>query len=1143
MTAKTVAEAKPVTPVARSFTPARSFVLQRKCACGSPAGTKNECECGDKKPPLQRKASGPGSTHDIPSSVSSVLNTSGHPLDSGTRSFMESRFGHDFGGVRIHSDSQAAESARDVDAQAYTVGQDVVFGSGKYQPDSHSGRELLAHELAHTVQQRGLQRSASDFSLSPTEDAHLEREADAAAAAVMRNDRSPALPLATQPVISRQALSRTKCSHDGQRAQCGRGTQGLWKLEDPTTGEVENYALDNIIVEEGILKNFAKGEWLTQVWTPPNLTKGGGDQKRGRADGAKVIETSNSLKVEVIEVKSCSKEGGGCVRASKEAYGYVTALNPLKDGISKVSKVVVANPTLAGFVGPLKKDQKQLFKSAGVDLDVADNLSAWQFYSHLQTKRGNKSPVAYETVSFDVNHDGSPGTKYTAGPQVIVACKHERKPGDLLRQLTFEVNGDGGISYRCDDTKCGPAGVYVAVPGGGVALKPPPPPEIVTLRFGSTSIDVSVPAGWIKKQKADDVRLEGAATTLIPGFLLEKLTHGGGKVLVSGTVNDTEGKLPVKLKHKDKSFVRFTVPATGDLKLVTDTRSVPIDFALLSPGAITKLVAGPNGLEFAGWIQPTLPMLGKLNVEYKEGKLSVIKGLEEATLKKKSLLGMRLTKAEVSLQLAPTFKPEGRLEMQLGQGDKPVAKAFLKISADSLGLIGEGKLSLNIPKMESSEVDISYKGGSGRNEWKTEIHIKSEAIQLGSKVSVTGGFDGLIEKGNIKFTGKINATFPGNNTAELGLKKEGPQWVLFGGGTFRFPKIDPTTVKVHYLLGKDILTATGKTGFKIPAIGLSGELTHVTFVIAKDAPVQVSGEGVLDFKKGKAAGHAKVKLQQNGKFTGKGSLSYQIKENIVVTGGVELDEKEKLRITGELLITRYEIFREYKDKKDIFTIDFPIPVPGLSIGKAGVVFHVRGGVGAEWSFGPGTLEPLKFSAGFDPLEEDPDLELAVTGSVKVPASATLSAWISGSAAVQVDVGFASAGVEGGLKLQGDLILRAGAFANFDAAYKKKKLTAKLVAGIDSKLLLGITLTAFVRAWAGAFGLTAETRKDWTLAKRTIDTRLGFYISAPFEYADGSGVKIPEFKDITLKKPEVTADNMKRILGEIFGQADEKKTES
>lgn len=66
---------------------------------------------------------------------------------------MEPRFGHDFSRVRVHADRQAADSARAVKALAYTVGQDIVFGQSSYSPSSHGGRQLMAHELAHSIQQ------------------------------------------------------------------------------------------------------------------------------------------------------------------------------------------------------------------------------------------------------------------------------------------------------------------------------------------------------------------------------------------------------------------------------------------------------------------------------------------------------------------------------------------------------------------------------------------------------------------------------------------------------------------------------------------------------------------------------------------------------------------------------------------------------------------------------------------------------------------------------------------------------------------------------------------------------------------------------------------------------------------------------
>ena len=90
-----------------------------------------------------------------PPVVHEVLTESGQPLDADTRGFMESRLGHDFSRVRIHTGATAAESARAVNALAYTVGRDVVFDTGQYAPQMTGGKRLLAHELAHVVQQTG----------------------------------------------------------------------------------------------------------------------------------------------------------------------------------------------------------------------------------------------------------------------------------------------------------------------------------------------------------------------------------------------------------------------------------------------------------------------------------------------------------------------------------------------------------------------------------------------------------------------------------------------------------------------------------------------------------------------------------------------------------------------------------------------------------------------------------------------------------------------------------------------------------------------------------------------------------------------------------------------------------------------------
>jgi hypothetical protein len=170
-------------------------LLQRQCACGTHVAGGGACSvCSKQKLALQRKLSigqvddpleeeaervsnqvmaMPGTdsvkhaplrvqrfTGSVaeaatvaPASVERALGGSGQALESGVRREMEARFGHDFSTVRVHRNADAETSAREVDANAYTVGNDIVFGAGMYAPHTHSGKRLLAHELTHVLQQ------------------------------------------------------------------------------------------------------------------------------------------------------------------------------------------------------------------------------------------------------------------------------------------------------------------------------------------------------------------------------------------------------------------------------------------------------------------------------------------------------------------------------------------------------------------------------------------------------------------------------------------------------------------------------------------------------------------------------------------------------------------------------------------------------------------------------------------------------------------------------------------------------------------------------------------------------------------------------------------------------------------------------
>lgn len=187
------------TPAVSERRPGLAGLIQRKCACGgstsSLGGSCEDCrmkhlgvqpklalgEPGDHhereadrvadevmrgagarvmRPSLGRvqphpAATGPVNGGAAPRSVESVLSGAGQTLPSETRGLMERRFHRGFGDVRVHAGGEASASARAIGARAYTHGRHVVFAEGEYRPGTHAGRHLLAHELAHVVQQSG----------------------------------------------------------------------------------------------------------------------------------------------------------------------------------------------------------------------------------------------------------------------------------------------------------------------------------------------------------------------------------------------------------------------------------------------------------------------------------------------------------------------------------------------------------------------------------------------------------------------------------------------------------------------------------------------------------------------------------------------------------------------------------------------------------------------------------------------------------------------------------------------------------------------------------------------------------------------------------------------------------------------------
>lgn len=277
-------------------------VLQRQCACGNHAAGDQCATCAENAAVL-RRSNGEAAADEAPPSVYDALRSAGQPLDRASQAFMARQFDRDFSHVRVHTDARAAESARDVNALAYTVGNHLVFAPGQYAPGTAGGRRLLAHELVHTIQQ-GSAPSASHGGLWVAAGSDpAESAADAAADAALRGAPVPGL-RAAPAMVSREEGAGTAPRLGPRRIDFG----AIYQTVPPPSGyritRVENTDNDDVkrvYLDNGQRYRITRRRWITR-------REGG-----GRAPFTRLEPGIDRQRV-WMELEWCSNETEGRIR-------------------------------------------------------------------------------------------------------------------------------------------------------------------------------------------------------------------------------------------------------------------------------------------------------------------------------------------------------------------------------------------------------------------------------------------------------------------------------------------------------------------------------------------------------------------------------------------------------------------------------------------------------------------------------------------------------------------------------------------------------------------------------------------------------------------------------------------------------------
>jgi hypothetical protein len=1146
---------------ARTLTRAPAPLLQRRCACGGVAGIDGECaECKKKREGelMQRRARGANKRLAVPPVVHDVLREPGTPLDPATRSDMERRFGHDFGQVRVHTGGRAAESAQRVDAHAYTVGQHMVFDAGQYRPQTPDGQRLLAHELAHTVQQQGLQRAPASLSAVETpEYQRLEGEADRAATAALeapptaqRPSAAPATHSGVAPITRAPALvlSRQDRPYRERRVT-------------PAGGGPPEVASYNIAIPHVGDRDFT----VTHASTSPDARGGAG--AGGRLGGPAIIAYRvGTLYIPPQKGAAAfalwqAKVGANALEMSYNFDSGWTSVRNLPAALRQSRGLTEADlrPNWLLKHGWGETCAADLWRRAGGNVNDFARLGseACQVDHMVELQSGGTNvPTNLQLLDRQPNLDAGEAIR-AQGAELAVRLWEsyaERDRPDIII-LHFDSVQMAGTAPACDESVC----AAFAEPSSARALTCAQIECCAQrVRDDPTACAVAAPsentepfplgAGGVRADtladpitgNASSTDLEGsprpandAAAELVPGMILtsldrEKRRRDEIRAVVCAKMDPRVTKETVGTERGPRTRQPTRVPrgarTAGDrgitfdiepgdvnqLRLRNKSQQLRFVYPYLSEVTLNsfELVEG-QGIRATGTVRPSLPLLNRLtlNVVVDRDHFAVTAPIPAERLRL-PIPGFRMTRGELGLELGPTFRPYGELAFEIGPAGRPVFDGTLTVEADENGFVARGVLVAHLPRVDNARGEIVYRN----QQWSGGITIES------SQIGVPGVRSGVLQvtfsnEGPI-VSGTLDLLIANRYPAQLSVRRQNQRWIYAGRATFDLPRLRPIEMEVEY--DGEQFSGNARTGFELR--GLQGTLN----VRYRDG--RFSGTGEIEINRGRARGTINVTLSPAQRLSGRGQLDYQFSPNLIGRLGVEMPEEGPVRVTGGIEVPQpLQLFRAFGDNRRIFERSVDIPILGVSIGpvSVGLIARITAGLNVEYGIGPGSLQQIRILTAFNPLEPNPDLEVEAGARLVIPAHAGIALSIRG--AIGLSAGVAS--VTGGLTVTGEAGIRGGLEAGVQIRYARGMFSLDAEASLRASPVLRVLLDADVTAEAGAFGFEIRRQRVWRLTGFELPLGGEVGLTMPVHYDSEAGLRTPSLQDIRWITPSLDPSAM------------------
>lgn len=1098
----------------------------------------------------------------------------GRPLGGDSRGFFEPRFGRDLRDVRVHTDPSAARLASDLGAQAFTVGRDIYFAEGRYQPGTDSGRSLLAHELTHTVQQRPGAKLADDAEGRPAEPGpageHVQRQAD------------------SDTDSGGNDTNGGGDSDGGEGGASSGPTPEEGRVEgggDPRTITYPKLRLPDFKVDaehrKALYEEAAGGGNLRRS---SKFTRGTPDQRRVWRDGLslpylrKVIATQigednhdpdDRSRVYVLEHEQSKYRLIGTINAlAREArFPYWSPKGqPDPKDVDHIVELQVsgwadgkASNSGKGISWANKTENMELLdnranQQSGSSIDAELDRLAKKTASHYWQSPEEASDSAEEEQDADGGGraDDVIAQAVATDPGFWTAPTMPKAEDVKGRyDLAFEgvtgglaQHGDPDNHWLFEDVE---SGEHLA---GFQAVEDLESEEgWLAYPFSSGGIPASViPSGQEESDVPDVMGNEWFAPFRVDSYLLEedapaasgddeigwakieaeKKSGGRGYyALFPSDGGEAEipmlrfGGIPNAAYVKHRSLLRTWISLAARQRGQAELEGMsPVDFHTV------ELVPGA-GFHAEGTVLPDVPIMADLGIDL------VVDG-DAVFLAKRFDVG--------------DFDLPGPIE---------VTHSTVQVTAGTDGLGAGGDLGLAIDGVGTGLITARIDTDSGfalagTFDFDPELFDPPSQIELGYEDGEFSG-SGTLSIGENRVRGvksaSIETSYAGGRLDAQGDAELDVPGLERGTMSLSYSEVEGFALGGSFDISSDVpglsdgsvsaeVRHDPEEGYEVSASG-----TAVPDIPGVSARVDVAyedgiflAEGTAGYERGMLSGSLTVgatneTLDDDDNPTGEagdtlrafggGSLTLALAPWLEATAGVRLTADGEVEVTGRVgLPAALEVFPERRYDRNLLSIDVDIPIVGVTVPiirrNIGIFASIGGGLDLTAGFGPGELRDLGLEVTYNPEREE-DTEVTGGAEFVVPADAGLRLFVRGALGAGIPVVDARVGLEVG----GGLGLNVEARAGVEVAWTPSdgiELSAEAEISGEPKLKLDITGFASVEADVGlkSFDLYSER---WDLAGFEHGSGLRLGATFPIEYVEGEPFDM-SMDDIEFQVPDV-----------------------